>query len=708
MSLNYFIRILGFIWIGIVPTVVCAQLSMTIPFESIGLGKKKDHVIKGSIDVEIYQTKRTGKQIPKGLVITQDDQISIVLSNFRWDKYGRKEIKESVMDLQGSRFDRENEDFRLEKMTLRDPNKDNTTTLPINQSVFLDHQRAKKAPGTIQMEIVPNILSNCQLKATLALRLRVINIADVQKSREESAEIATLTKKSSIAIRIPVWILPATDDTQENEMWQAAQDETTDIFAQTELAWQYLNKYDDCGRFSAQAAQLVRANEDNVCAVLDKLGASKYLQAIKDKKWGWQGSCSDKANSILGRMKEEEVFNNAMNSKGLSVLCDYLELNGKDAALTQNVSSVSDELNTRIANKWQSLFQRLQPRGETDRRECRQFLSYLNTCQSTILTTYINDSNKEKKGTASVCARAPSPCEILWNEISQLRNNESDTEVLNGKYREYLDKCTGNASRYEEILSLVKPKLSQRNQDVDMFGGKMYHFDLNYYKPSLSLTSAIHHKEGGQIPLNTDEHIQLLRQTADAIAPEKIRIDFSVEKEIKLFFPPDLKGEFSFEFQDAFGKTIPLSINTSLNPLEANLIPSEEDDKSLRFYITGGDSLDDHDSIAYTLIFQQIGGPAAIPFPVSLKNLTPDSESQYILNKEEYLSGLPDGQYQVTVRDHRNDEAHQVELQERITLSQGSSVSPVFLKSGLLITLLLMVTWLTYANIQSAKSAKKK
>lgn len=669
-----------------------AKLLQTVGFSSIQMKEGNDKsIVDGSVDVYYWSTYVDGERTDRNkLNIESKTKINISLSNFQWDKL-RWGLGRTVLAFQGNRFARENPAFRLEKLT------DGSQFVETDQSVFLPVSSASD-PGKIELIISPRISKSCTTDVRLKLKLYAIKKSDV----EVDGTFDRVTTED-IIIEIPFRILPPT--LEDQLAWQQVIDLESDIFGQTAAIQQYLSNFGECGKYAALAAQTLMANEDRLCQEMDESTAKSYLQLYK--KLGWKGSCVSRAESLTGGLKAEDFYQKALTSKQLSRICEYLGTYGQDPAFSKESRRVTDHLNRLITRRWEIQFGDQRPRAEEDRQDCKQFLNYLDQCPARIMDAYISKWNAGKRWLARVCVRTADACELLWQDMQSLPEGEGLTRLQ----REYCDAChdAEDQSRYWQVLAVVKPRIIPLSLPPSQPGTKTYSFQLGYFAPPLRWQQSTQQKEGETVELDTLNQLQILRgQDAEVVDNGKIQIRFSSPDVIDIVMPSGIQGEFDFHFRDSLGKNMVIAINTRLRPLEAMLQEGGfESETRMKVEITGGDSLLANGKSGYRLIFQHVDDPE-ISFAFPFENKPADGAGRFSVDKEKDLGSLPDGVYEVIVRDARNDEIHEVRLRQAISIKHGGRIPMDFLKIGLSFVLLLMVSWLSYANVRVAQKARKK
>lgn len=669
-----------------------AKLLKTVRFSSIQMKEGNDKsTVAGSVDVYYWSTFDKGeKGSGNTLLIEPESKISLSLSNFQWDKL-RWGLGRTKLVFQGNRFARENPTFTLERLT------DGSQFVETDQSVFLPTATASD-PGKIELTISPRISKACTTAVKLKLKLYAIKGNNV----DEGGTFDRVTAED-ILIEILFSIRPPS--AEDDLAWRNIIDLKEDIFGQTAAIQKYLSNFGECGKYADQASQGLMANEDRLCQQMDKGMAESYLSLYK--KLGWKGSCVAKAQSLTGGLKEEDFYQKALQTKQLSRICEYLETFGEDPAFSNEAKRVTDHLNQLITKRWEIQFGDQRPQTEEDKTDCQKFLSYLDRCPTRIMDPYINKRNAGRRWLARVCVRAADQCELLWQKIQPLSAGESLTRLQ----RAYCETCydAQDRTRYWEILHIVKPKIVPLTVPPSEEGTKTYSFQLGYIAAPLQWHKTIQLKEGEEIELDTLSQLQI-HDTQDSIIADngKIQIHFSSSDIIDIVMPSGIQGEFDFYFTDSLGKKIVLPINTRLRPLEAVMQEGGfEGEYKIKVEIVGGDSLLANGKPGYRMIFQHIDDPE-ISFAFPFEDRPADGVGVFMVDKEKDLDNLPDGLYEVIVRDARNDETHEVRLRNAVAIKHGGRIPTGILKVGLAVLLLLMVSWLSYANIRVAKKARKK
>ena len=669
-----------------------AKLLQTVSFTSVEMKEgNPNSVVKGSVDVHYWSTFNSKTtQASNQLLLQSDDIFNLSLSNFKWEKV-RWGLGRTQIAFQGNRFPRENPTFRLNKLS------DGSQFVETDQSVFLDFSTS--APQKIEFQISPRLTKACSTAVKLKLKLYVIK---KNNAANEDGKFERVTQED-ILVEIPFTILPPNDE--DEAAWKKGETLQSDIFAQTAALQQYLATFGDCGKYTSQATDLMMKNEDRLCQTLDAQTAESYLELYQ--KLGWEGQCVSKANSILGTLNEEDFFQKALNNNQLADICDYLSTYGDDPNYEDRLKQLATHLNEIIAGRWEAQFGSTKPQAERDKDDCHRFLAFLNVCSNSIMEKYIDKRNARYRWLARLCVRSADRCELLWQELRQVGFGEKRTRMQ----REYCDACfqKGKNPRYWEVLAEVKPKIVPLQEDSVWPGYKNYSFQLSYFAPRLDWLSASQWKAGEESLLDTLSQIALLASNQLQAEDEgKILIYFDGYDIVNFAVPTGLAGEFSFLFVDSLGKIIDLNINTSLNPLRAELLEGWfEGEYRIKLTILGGDSLLDNGQLAYRLIFQHLDDPE-ISFAYALSETLPDEDGIYVVDKSQALAHLAEGQYELTIRDGRNDETHEVRIRQALAIKHGGIISRSFLKIGLASILFLLVLWLAYANIRVAQKAKKK
>lgn len=668
-----------------------AKLLQTVRFSSIQMKEGNDKsVVEGSVDVYYWSTYENGEKAKgNALLIEPSSKINLSLTHFKWEKL-RWGLGRTVLTFQGNRFARENPAFTLEKLT------DGRQFVETDQSVFLPVETPTD-PVKIEFIISPRISKACTTTIKLKLKLYAIKKTNV----DESGTFDRVTE-DDILIEIPFQVLPPT---AEDELaWGKVKDLTDDIFGQTAALQQYLANFGECGKYASQASTGLMANEDRLCQQMDQTTAESYLRLYK--KLGWKGSCVARAQSLTGSLKEADFYQNALKSKRLATICEYLGTFGADNAFADQTIEVQNHLNRLITRRWETQFGDQRPQAEEDRADCRQFLTYLDRCPARIMDTYINKYNAGKRWLARVCVRTADQCELLWQEMQSLSPGEKLTRLQ----REYCDAChQAQDQRYWQILAEVKPKIVPLSVRASQPGTKAYSFQVSYIAPALQWQDAFQQKEDQYIPLDTLSQLQILRPQDSLKADNsKIQIRFASDDIIDMVIPAGIQGIFHFHFRDSLGKKIELYINTRLSPLQASLQEGGfESEYKIKVIIQGGDSLLANGKPGYRMILLNMDDPE-VSYAFPFEERAADGAGIFLVDKEKDLGSLPDGLYEVIIRDGRNDETNEVRLRQAVAIKHGGRVSRRLLKAGLGVLLLLMVSWLSYANIRAAQKARKK
>ncbi len=669
-----------------------AKRLKTVRFLSMEMKEGNDKsVVEGSVDVYFWSTYSESEKEDEGnQLIGSEDKINISLTNFQWEKL-RWGLGRTVLTFQGNRFSRENPAFKLEQLS------DGNRIVETDQSVFLPIATPSD-PGKIEFLISPQISKTCTTNLTLRLKLYAIKKNNV----DEPGELERITPKD-ILIEIPFNVLPPTKG--DDLAWEKVTDLSEDIFGQTAAIQNYLANFGECGKYARQANESLMANEDRLCQELDESTAESYLRLYK--KLGWKGSCVSKAKTLSGSLKEEDFFTEALISNQLPGLCEFLGTYDQVADRASEVRQIQLRLNKLIGFRWEAQFDDRRPDAEEDRASCTRFLSYLDQCPARIMDAYIDKENARRRWLARLCVRTADQCEMLWREIESLPEGEKRTRIQ----REYCDACfqSKDQLRYLEVLKEVKTKITPLNSLSTRQGRRSYSFQLSYFAPPLLWVAATQEKKDALLELSSPNQL-LIIYPGDSIPEDEgnIQIRISQENTLDILIPSGIQGIFHLTFIDSLGKNIFLDINTYIKPLEAQVVEGWfEGEYRIKMRISGGDSLLANGKGAYRLIFQQLDDPE-ISFAFPFENDPPDGAGIFVVDKEKKLGSLPDGLYEVIVRDGRNDEMHELRLGQPIAIKHGGRIPTDLLKTALAVVLLLMVSWLTYANIHVARKVRKR
>lgn len=694
MSRKYIVILIFLLSFGAQEGILWAQdakLLKRADFMSVQMKEGNDKsIVAGSVDVYYWSTYEGGESDGNRQVVASNSKINVSFTNFQWEKL-RWGLGRTQLVFQGSRFSRENPSFNLEKIS------NANQLVETDQSVFLPIATPSE-PGKMEFIISPKLSSACANSITLKLKLYAI-----KRSGGDEAGALDKVTANDILIEIPFKVLPPKEE--DEAAWQKVLALKEDIFEQTAAIQQYQANFGECGKYASQAVQYISANEAKVCQNLDKQSAESYLKLYQTL--GWSGNCADEAQSMTGELKKEDFYQKALNTRRLSTICQYLNTYNRDPALAQQKQKVRDHLNRLVTARWRRYFGDERPEAEEDQTDCQRFINYLDRCPERVMDRYLNKYNLGKRWLARVCVRSADECESLWKSIQEQEPGEDLTRLQ----REYCDVCSqmNESERYWEVLREVKPKIVTLSESPTPTGTQMYSYQLSYVATPLQWVRAKQEQDGTIIQLDTLSQLQILYEDDSLITEKgKIILHFSAPDIIDIIMPEGLQGIFEFELADSLGKEISLSINTSLKPLYAEILSGNlEEEYRIKISIQGGDSLQANGKCGYRMILRNLDEPE-ISLPISFQDRPTDDTGAFTIDKETDLKSLPDGSYEIVIRDGRNDETHEVRPGQIIQIKHRGRIPSGMLKAGLSVILLLMVSWLSYANIRVARKAKKK